>query len=93
MCPGVWGDKMVAHYACAEKPHAEGGVHYHVTIKLNKPKRWYAPREYIRKAGAEVNFREPPNAAGMYAWMYRYICKYLFVLFLTIVLFSVPTHP
>ena len=70
------GDKVVAHYACAEEPHADGGFHYHVAIKLNRGQRWGTAKKTLKDAGAIVNFQGPPGSQGMYAWMYFYISKY-----------------
>lgn len=71
------GDSRVEWYACAEEPHLIEGLHYHVTIKLFKGQRWFPAKEFLSSFGPVVNFsRPPPGKGAMYAWMFRYICKY-----------------
>lgn len=71
------GDKVVAFYACAEEAHRDGGTHYHVSIKLNAPKRWKSAKVDLLRAGAIVHFAKPKDGKeGMYAWAYKYVTKY-----------------
>lgn len=71
------GTSKVSWYACAKEPHQLGGFHYHVTIKLFQGQRWGIAKEFLERHGAVVNFARPPSAdTAMYAWMFKYICKY-----------------
>ena len=67
------GKVKVEHWACALEHHANGGKHYHVSLKLSGPKRWiFAKNELCEKHGVVVNFSE---THGNYHTAYRYICK------------------
>ena len=64
-------------YSCAEDPHENGGTHYNVSMKLTNSQRWVSAKHSLAAKGAICNFSKPANGQdGMYAWMYRYICKY-----------------
>ncbi|XP_068757528.1 dihydroxy-acid dehydratase 2-like [Montipora capricornis] len=42
---------------CSQEPHANGGVHYHIAVKLEKRRRWLHVHNYIdRDYGIKVNF-------------------------------------
>ena len=61
-CEEVFGgENMVSFYACCEEPHATGGIHYHVSIKLKKPQRWGTAKKKLSDVGAVVNFSKPGN--------------------------------
>ena len=76
-CEEVFGGgKRVSMYACSEEPHGNGGVDYHVSIKLTKPQRWSTAKQGLAACGAIVNFAKPGNFKdGMYSWAYRYATK------------------
>ena len=53
------GKVKVQHWACAKEKHKNGGVHYHVALKLTGPKRWKSVKENISsKEGIVVNFSD-----------------------------------
>ena len=55
------------------KKNQNGGVHYHVALKLTGPKRWKSVKESISlEEGIVVNF--PDNHDNHFS-AYRYICK------------------
>lgn len=63
----------VLHWACCLEQHEDGGSHYHMAIKLNKPRRWKAIKDNIQKThGAVLNFSESHHN---YYSAYKYICK------------------
>ena len=63
----------VQHGVCAKEKHQNGGVHYHVALKLTGPKRWKSVKESISsQEGIVVNFSD--NHDNYYS-AYRYICK------------------
>ena len=45
------------YWVCSQEPHANGGVHYHMAVKLEKRRRWLYMCNYIdREYGIKVNF-------------------------------------
>ena len=67
------GKVKVQHLAYAKEKHQNGGVHYHVALKLTGPKRWKSVKESISlKEGIVVNFSD--NHDNYYP-VHRYICK------------------
>ena len=67
------GKVKVQHWACAKEKHQNGGVHYHVALKLTGPKHWKSVKERIPlKEGIVVNFSG--NHDNYYS-AYRYIYK------------------
>ena len=67
------GKVKVYHGACVKEKHQNGGVHYHVALKLTGPKHWKSVKERIPlKEGIVVNFSD--NHDNYYS-EYRYIYK------------------
>ena len=49
----------VSEWACSQEKHKNGGIHYHLSLKLKAKSRWKMKRnEIARKHGINVNFRE-----------------------------------
>lgn len=67
------GVDMVDHWACCEEPHEVAGYHYHLAIKLKKPRRWPTVRSILQENhGIAVNFSFTHKT---YVTAYHYICK------------------
>ena len=50
-------NSSVVYWVCSQEPHANGGVHYHMAVKLERRRRWLHVRNYIdREYGIIVNF-------------------------------------
>ena len=50
-------NSSVMQWVCSQEPHANGGVHYHMAVKLDTRRRWLRVRNYIdREYGIKVNF-------------------------------------
>ena len=65
------GKVKVQHWTCAKEKNQNGGVHYHVALKLTCPKRWKSVKESISsKEGIVVNFSD--NHDNYYS---AYRCK------------------
>lgn len=63
----------VIHWACAKEKHADGGDHYHCSLKMNGLKKWFQVRERLDKIhGIKVNFSEKHPT---YAAAYNYLLK------------------
>jgi hypothetical protein len=63
----------IEQWATNVEDHADGGKHFHMIIKLSKPRRWRPVFEHMRKShGIVVNFSS--NSCGYLAG-YRYVCK------------------
>ena len=61
------------YWACCLEEHNVGGYHYHVSLKLNGVKKWYAVKQNITsKENIVVNFSNKPNH---YIAAYRYVTK------------------
>ena len=86
-CENAFGNEVVDYYACSKEAHANTQdiskmeYHYHVSIKLSKPQRWWVAKQYLSNLGAIVNFARSKvlpasQNASMYAHAYRYITKY-----------------
>jgi len=44
-------------WVCSREPHQNGGVHYHLAVKLNKQNRWLKVRNFLSKEhGININF-------------------------------------
>ena len=63
----------VVQYACSRESHADGGMHYHMAIKLDRNQRWLRVKRSLEAAhNIVVNFRGThPN----YYTAYRYVTK------------------
>ena len=69
------GHVKVLHWACGLESHADGGFHYHCSVKLNGVKRWKKIRESIeRNHGIQVNFSDS-DEHNSYISAYRYVAK------------------
>ena len=53
----AFNNSSVVYWVCSQEPHANGGVHYHMAVKLERRRRWLHVRNYIdREYGIKVNF-------------------------------------
>ena len=49
----------VIHWVCSQESHADGGLHYHMAVKLSGRRRWLPVRNYIdQEYGVQVNFSD-----------------------------------
>ena len=49
----------VVQWVCSKEAHRDGGVHYHMAVKLNKRRRWLKVRNYLEaRHGVKVNFSD-----------------------------------
>ena len=37
---------QIIQWACCRESHQDGGIHYHMAIKLDKPRRWLQVKKY-----------------------------------------------
>ena len=67
------GKSQPLHWSCARENHTNGGVHYHMALKLSSPKRWlHCNNEIYNKYKIVIHFSEHEN----YDSAFRYINKY-----------------
>ena len=89
-CVSAFGGNKVEYFAGSEEKHRDGGIHYHVAMKLSEGLRWKYAKDFLEEThGVVVNFRESPNK-GMYAGAYGYVSKFDDDLFLGSVLVKHP---
>jgi hypothetical protein len=62
----------VIQWACCRENHKDGGVHYHLSLKFDGPRKWYAAWKEMRESGVTVDFSDKHD---VYISMYRYVCK------------------
>lgn len=60
----------VLQWVCSEEKHQDGGIHYHMAVKLDRSRRWLKVRNYADKThGVKLNFSS--SHANYYsAWKY-----------------------
>ena len=47
------------HWVCSQESHADGGLHYHMAVKLSGRRRWLRVRNYIdQEYSVKVNFSD-----------------------------------
>lgn len=47
------------HWVCSQEAHRDGGIHYHMAIKLNKVCRWLKTRKYLAsERSIQVHFSD-----------------------------------
>ena len=64
---------IVAYWACALENHANGGEHYHLSLKLTGPRTWLSVRNALQRLhNINVNFSDSHEN---YYTAYKYICK------------------
>ena len=67
------GVVKVDYWACCREPHANGGFHYHCSLKLTGSKKWVGVRNRLSlKYNIQVNFSDKHD---FYLSSYRYVCK------------------
>ena len=68
------GKVQVEHWACCLEEHPNnGGMHYHLCMKLSGPKRWKAVKEKnCSEHGIVLNFSDKHDT---YYYAYKYVCK------------------
>ena len=55
-CAGVI---RVSHWVCSLEQHAQGGKHYHVSVKLTGPRGWKAVTDFLANIhNINVNFSD-----------------------------------
>lgn len=51
------GTAKVRHWCCCREQHKDGGLHYHMVIKLDRNHRWLPSKEYLMdKHGISVHY-------------------------------------
>ena len=66
------GKAKVVKWAVCREPHVEGGVHYHVSIKMNDLKRWSMAQRWMAGNGVHCDIQDQHDH---YVSMYRYVMK------------------
>ncbi len=67
------GKVKTEYWACSQEEHQDGGLHYHVSVKLTGPKRWGGEKKHFSdEHGIVLNFFE---AHDDYYSAYKYITK------------------
>ena len=67
------GKISVLQWACCMEPHQEGGVHYHLVLKLSAKKRWLNVKDHLRDHdGITLHFS---GGHGKYWDAYKYVTK------------------
>ena len=47
----------IVQWVCSQEQHRDGGIHYHMAVKLNARRRWLKIRKYLdERHGVKVNF-------------------------------------
>ena len=60
-------------WACCQEPHEDGGKHYHIILRFEKPRRWLPLKRYAEKHfNIELHFSSQNLG---YIAGYKYICK------------------
>ena len=63
-------DAVVKHWACCKESHEDGGIHFHIAVKLDRQKRWLRIRNFIAdQHGINVNFSDT-HSNYFNAWEY-----------------------
>ena len=58
------------HWVCSQEAHQDGGVYYHMAIKLNKIYRWRKVRDHLAsEKGIQVHFSDTHHDYYS-AWQY-----------------------
>lgn len=73
------GEGVIEKWVCAKEPHKNGGNHYHMTVKLDRQKRWQRVKTYISETyGVQVHFsdkKQGRDEAPGYDGAYMYTVK------------------
>ena len=66
-------------WVCCQETHENGGVHYHLAIKLDRQQRWLSVRNYLeRENGINVNFTsEHFNYYSAYTYVTKEDSEYI----------------
>lgn len=63
----------VVQWACCKEPHRAGGIHFHMAIKLLRPRRWLSVQQLIQtRYGINVHFS---NRHVNYFTLWQYVTK------------------
>ena len=63
----------VSHWACCLEGHEDGGLHYHLSLKLTAPKKWLKIKNaIIKEHDVTLNFSANND---YYILAYKYVCK------------------
>lgn len=70
---------VVEKWVCAKERHRTDGFHFHMTVKLDRQKRWVRIKEYVTEHhGIVLHFANKRKAAGessLYEGAYKYTVK------------------
>ena len=60
----------IVQWVCSQERHGDGGIHYHMAVKLNARRRWLKIRNYLdERHGVKVNF-SARHSNYYSAWQY-----------------------
>ena len=60
----------IVQWVCSQERHMDGGIHYHMAVKLNARRRWLKIRNYLdERQGLKVNF-SARHSNYYSAWQY-----------------------
>lgn len=63
-------ESRVEQWSCCLEYHADGGIHFHMAIKLSKPRRWLAVRQFMQSRYS-INVHFSNRHVNYYsAWLY-----------------------
>ena len=60
------------YWAVCKEPHANGGVHYHCSVRLSGTRRWKKPYDWMVANGVIVDISDQHEH---YVSIHRYVCK------------------
>ena len=61
---------QLLQWVCSQEAHADGGLHYHMAVKLDRQQRWLAIRDRLQiREGIRVNFQDQ-HTCYYDAWKY-----------------------
>ena len=66
------GSVKVQYLAVCKEPHANGGEHYHCSLKLTGTRRWSVPYKWMVNNGVIVDISDQHE---YYVNCFRYVCK------------------
>ena len=70
---------VVEKWVCSKEPHRRGGIHFHLTVKLNKQRRWLSAKNLMQERhGITLHFanrRKEDGESSLYDGAYQYTVK------------------
>ena len=50
----------IVQWVCSQERHRDGGIHYHMAVKLNARRRWLKIRNYLDERQSASEFQRSP---------------------------------